>query len=155
MRYALTVLTVALGAWSWHSAASAQAAPSPSSAASAAVDNSLYLALGAKLGIGQLMEDFVPRLVADARIGVFFQKTNLAHLTEQLTEQLCMVSGGPCRYEGPSMKAVHADMDISKTDFNALVEVLQHSMEAKKIPFSIQNRLLARLAPMHRDIVNR
>jgi hemoglobin len=53
------------------------------------------------------------------------------------------------------MKVVHAEMDISKADFNALVEVLQHSMDAKGIPFSVQNRMLAKLAPMHRDMVNR
>jgi hemoglobin len=44
-------------------------------------------------------------------------------------------------------------MDITKGNFNALVEVLQTSMDAKKIPFSAQNRLLAQLAPMHRDII--
>ena len=51
------------------------------------------------------------------------------------------------------MKDVHADMDITKADFNALVEVLQVSMEAKGIPFGAQNRMLARLAPMHREVV--
>ena len=42
---------------------------------------------------------------------------------------------------------------FTKGDFNALVEVLQQSMEARGIPFGAQNRLLARLAPMHREIV--
>jgi hemoglobin len=45
-------------------------------------------------------------------------------------------------------------MDISKGDFNALVEVLQASMDAQGVPFATQNQLLARLAPMHREIVN-
>jgi hemoglobin len=31
--------------------------------------------------------------------------------------------------------------------------VLQVSMDARNIPFSTQNQLLALLAPMHRDIV--
>jgi hemoglobin len=35
-----------------------------------------------------------------------------------------------------------------------LVEVLQQAMDAQGIAFGVQNRLLARLAPMHRDIVN-
>jgi hemoglobin len=34
------------------------------------------------------------------------------------------------------------------------VEVLQASMDAQHLPFATQNRLLARLAPMHREIVN-
>jgi hemoglobin len=65
-----------------------------------------------------------------------------------------VVSGGSCVYEGETMKNSHAEMKIRKADFNALVEVLQQSMDRQGIPFSVQNRLLARLAPMHRDIVN-
>jgi hemoglobin len=44
-------------------------------------------------------------------------------------------------------------MDINKGHFNALVEVLQVSMDAQGIPFAQQNRLLALLAPMHRDVI--
>lgn len=116
-------------------------------------DDALYRAFGGRAGLAVLMDDFVPRLAADPRIGHFFKDTNKAHLARQLTDQLCAVSGGPCAYEGASMKDAHADLDIAKADFNALVEVLQASMDAKGIPFGAQNRLLARLAPMHRDIV--
>jgi hemoglobin len=51
------------------------------------------------------------------------------------------------------MKAAHADLGIRKADFNALVEVLQDTMDQRRIPFRTQNRLLALLAPMHRDII--
>jgi hemoglobin len=116
-------------------------------------DSSLYKAFGEKQGLAALMADFVPRLVQDKRIGAFFKDTNQAHLAEQLTDQLCMVSGGPCTYQGVPMKDAHAEMGITKADFNALVEILQISMDAKGIPFTAQNKMLARLAPMHRDIV--
>ena len=71
-----------------------------------------------------------------------------------LAQQFCVVSGGGCTYTGLPMDRAHHDMDISKGDFNALVEVLQASMDAQHVPFAAQNRLLARLAPMHREIVN-
>jgi hemoglobin len=118
-------------------------------------DSSLYQAFGEKSGIHTLMEDFVERLAADPRIGSFFKDTNRPNLVTKLTEQLCMVSGGPCTYSGAPMKPVHAEMNIGKTDFNALVEVLQKSMQTKGIAFADQNRMLARLAPMHRDIITK
>ena len=96
----------------------------------------------------------MPRLVADPRTSEFFKKTNQAHLKEMLSQQFCVVAGGPCVYTGVPMKLAHQDMDISKGDFNALVEVLQAAMDAQHVPFATQNQLLARLAPMHRDIVN-
>lgn len=117
-------------------------------------DDSIYQAFGGQPGLVKLMDDFVPRLMADPRLQPFFKDTNLTNLKEQLVSQLCMVSGGPCKYAGADMKSVHADFEIRKGDFNALVEVLQQAMDAQGIAFRAQNRLLARLAPMHRDIIN-
>lgn len=53
------------------------------------------------------------------------------------------------------MRATHQGMGISRREFNALVEVLQISMNKAGIPFRSQNRLLAVFAPMERDIVTR
>ncbi len=51
------------------------------------------------------------------------------------------------------MKTAHADRDTTRAQFNALVEVLQQSMDARGIPFTRQNQMLALLAPMHRDVI--
>lgn len=115
----------------------------------------LYRSLGERPGIQRLMDDFVQRLKADGRIGPLFKDTNLQHLSEQLTEQVCELTGGPCKREGPTMKQAHQDMDIGHAEFNALVETLQDSMEAQGVAFSTQNRLLALLAPLHREIITR
>ena len=83
-----------------------------------------------------------------------FKDVNQAHVKAELVTQFCEVSGGPCKRSGPNMKQVHDGQDITKANFNALVEVLQQAMDARGISFGAQNRLLAQLAPMHRDIVN-
>ena len=153
-----TMVLVGAG-WAAGSGAFAQTATVPAVAAVAALataapsDDRLYQALGQQAGLQALMEDFVPRLLADARIGVFFKETNRDNLVKLLTDQLCQESGGPCVYGGAPMRLAHQDMEITKKDFNALVEVLQISMQARGIPFRVQNALLARLAPMHRDII--
>ena len=120
----------------------------------ASVDDSLYVALGRQPGVVALVDDFVPRLAADERMSLFFKHVEQTHFKEMLSLEFCEVSGGGCIYTGKTTKAAHENMDISKADFNALVEVLQQAMDARGIPFATQNRLLARLAPLHREIVS-
>ncbi|MFN3493279.1 MAG: group I truncated hemoglobin [Hydrogenophaga sp.] len=134
-------------------AQSTKPAPSAASAYPVAPAPGLYQAFGEQAGIRSLMDDFVVRLKADPRIGDQFANTNLENLARSLTDQLCQLSGGPCVYKGPDMKSSHANMDINKSHFNALVEVLQQSMDARGIPFTRQNQMLALLAPMHRDTI--
>lgn len=146
---ALAALCVAAPAAWAQAAAAAPAAPQAASVA----PTGLYQALGEKAGIARLMDDFVNRVVQDARIRDHFKDTKPQALKESLTDQICELTGGPCKYEGADMKSAHADMQINKAHFNALVEVLQAAMDAQRIPFAQQNRLLALLAPMHRDII--
>ncbi|MCZ8218094.1 MAG: group 1 truncated hemoglobin [Acidovorax sp.] len=131
----------------------AQTAAAQAAATATTAPAGLYQALGEKPGITRLMDDFVNRVVKDPRIGGHFKDVKPAALKESLTDQICQLSGGPCKYEGADMKSAHADMDINKGHFNALVEVLQSAMDAQGIPFAQQNRLLALLAPMHRDVI--
>jgi len=117
-------------------------------------DDALYQSLGGRPGLAQLMADFVPRLKADPGIGPMFKDVKATELQKQLADQFCVLAGGPCVYEGASMKNAHADHKIRKADFYAMVELLQLSMDAQGIPFATQNRLLAQLAPMHREVIN-
>ena len=116
-------------------------------------NDQLYKAFGEKAGLVTLMDDFMVRLLADPRTGPHFKPANQQRVKEQLVDQLCVLGGGPCVYKGADMKSAHANLDIKKSDFNALVEVLQQSMDAKGIPFRTQNQMLALLAPMHRDTI--
>lgn len=124
----------------------AQATPS--------VPDPAFTSFGERSGLGLLATDFVQRLLADPRTGPFFKGSNEPELAAKLADQFCVVLGGPCQYKGADMKTAHEAMEIRKGDFNALVEVLQQSMDARGIAFSAQNRLLAKLAPMHRDVIN-
>ena len=142
-RFIFTLLLAASAAL-FHGLADAQTSSTP-----------LYQALGEKAGLARLMDRFVETLAVDTRTQVFFSNADKPRLKEQLTEQLCMLSGGPCVYTGAQMRGVHRGLEIARSDFNALVEVLQDTMDAQGIAFSVQNGLLARLAPMHREIVTR
>lgn len=118
-----------------------------------AQSSELYKTFGEKPGLVKLMDDFMVRLLADPRTGPHFKPSNQKRVKEQLVDQFCQLMGGPCVYQGVDMKGAHANLDITKSDFNALVEVLQASMDAQGIAFREQNKLLALLAPMHRAVI--
>jgi hemoglobin len=84
-----------------------------------------------------------------------YDGTDFVRLAAKLEEQFCVVSGGPCKYTGKDMKTSHEDLKVNRAQFNALVENLQDAMAKNDVPSHTQNRLLALLAPMHRDIVTK
>jgi hemoglobin len=126
----------------------------PASHAQANPDASaLYQALGNQAGIGLIVDDLIVLVLADARIKDSFKETNIKRLSQLLKEQFCVLSGGPCKYTGDDMKLVHDKLGITASQFNALAEDLQIAMDKHQIPTSTQNKLIAKLAPMKRDIV--
>lgn len=120
-----------------------------------ATDDALYRSLGGDEGIARIVDGMVDRAYADPRIQKKFDGVNPKALKESLRNQFCVLSGGACKYEGETMKNSHAHLALTKADFNALVEDLQFAMDDQQVPFAVQNRLLALLAPMHRDIITR
>ena len=114
--------------------------------------STLYDDLGGRPVLTRIANGMLERVQADPRIKDKFADADIERLQGLLMLQFCVVSGGPCTYPGRSMKAAHADLHLAPRHFTALVEDLQDSMEAAGVPFRTQNRLLALLAPMHRDI---
>jgi hemoglobin len=115
----------------------------------------LYHELGELDGIDALVEQFLFNLADDERINRHFADSDIERFREKLVEHFCALAGGPCTYTGDDMRRVHGGMGIGHADFNALVEDLIEAMEARGTPTATQNRLLALLAPMHADIIER
>ena len=131
-------------------AGSSEPAPNPAPA-----DASLRPVLddfGGPQGLATLMDDFMAGLLADRRTRPFFENVDQAMVKKHLADQFCVILGGDCQYTGRDMRTTHAQMGLTRADFNALVEVLQVAMAKRSIPFRSQNKLLAKLAPMHREI---
>ena len=115
----------------------------------------LLQGLGGREGITTLVDEFVNRVMGNTQVGHFFKDVKPKHLKQQISDQICQLLGGGCVYDGETMKTSHADMKVTRPDFLVVVALLQDSMDARGIPFAVQNQLLARLAPMHRDIITR
>lgn len=115
----------------------------------------LWQSFGGAEGTRRIVDETVRLSVEDPRIADIFKARDLVRLRRTLFEQFCYVLGGGCAYSGRDMKAAHKDLGLQVADLNALIEHLQAAMRRERVPFSAQNRLLARLAPMRRDVVER
>ncbi len=115
----------------------------------------LYQQLGAETGVTQLVDGLLVEIEQDPQIVQHFKDTDIARFRKLLIEQLCELSGGPCRYSGATMQESHTGFQITQADFDNLVAHLIKVMTAQKVPVGAQNRLLAKLAPMYKDVVYR
>lgn len=118
-------------------------------------DDRLWRAFHGRAGVDRIVDDFVDRLIADKRIMDIFQGQDIVRLRRTLKEQFCYLLGGGCNYTGRTMAEAHKNMGLQTADFNALVEDLQAAMRKEHVRFFAQNRLLAKLAPMRRNVVER
>ncbi|MFJ6828038.1 MULTISPECIES: group 1 truncated hemoglobin [unclassified Pseudomonas] len=116
-------------------------------------DDSLYRDLGAMPGITRIVEGMLLNIARDDRIVERFRRIDIQRLRNKLIEQFCVEAGGPCTYTGDSMAESHKGQNVSRSDFNALVEDLIKAMDSEGIPVPTQNRLLARLAPMRGEVI--
>lgn len=121
--------------------------------ASPAKQPNLYQQLGGEEGVDALVYELLVRIAEDDRVVDRFRNVDISRFKEGFENYICSVSGGPCEYTGESMQVVHAGHNYTDTEFNAIVDLLIEAMEARDLPVTTQNRLLAKLAPDYSDIV--
>ena len=122
--------------------------------------DSLFQRLGGMPALRAVVDDFVPRILADARLQPWFGHT-AAHpemaavYKAHLAEFVCQATGGPCRYSGADMETVHKGRGITPEAFDAVVEDLVATLVKLNVPEKEQKQLLGLLAPMRAVIVTK
>ncbi|WP_428150493.1 group I truncated hemoglobin [Brevundimonas sp.] len=106
-------------------------------------------------GVSRIVDAMIDRSVADPRISGAFVAHDLIRLRRVLKEQFGYILGGPTTYTGRDMETAHRDLGLQPADMGALVENLQIAMSDEGVAFPAQNRFLAKLAPMRRDVITR
>ena len=117
--------------------------------------DAMFQAFNGKAGVDRVVAVMLDRSFSDPRISDIFKGHDRVRLQRVLAEQFCYLLGGPCGYSGRDMASSHKDMGVAPGDMNTLVEHLQLAMDKEGVPFQTQNRFLAKLAPMKRDIVGK
>jgi hemoglobin len=127
-------------------------APAPIASAPAPA-KSLFERLGGMPAVSAVVEDFAGNVLGDARINKKFAKSNAPRLLANLKDFVCFATGGPCKYNGLSMKESHKNMGTTAGEFNALVEDLVKTLNKFNVPAAEQKELLGALAGLKGDIV--
>jgi hemoglobin len=119
---------------------------------SAGNHGSLYVRLGGLQQIELMVDETINQAAADPRTRRTFEGIKLPVLKQNVTAQVCVLAGGPCKYESESMRKAHHGLKISDTEFDVLVTSMRSVLE-RRVGEREKNELLRLLAPMKREVV--
>lgn len=121
-------------------------------------EKSLYERLGGYNAIAAVTDDFVGRLVTDPQLARFFTGHSIdskKRIRQHVVNQLCAATGGPCIYTGRDMKTTHAGLGITEAEWNAAGKHLVATLDKFKVPQKEKDELLAIVATLKKDIVEK
>jgi hemoglobin len=122
----------------------------------------LYDRLGGNMMISAIVEDFVGRAAGDPRVNFTRKGTsaqwqatpeNLDKLKAHLTEFLDAAAGGSEEYHGRDMHSVHAGMQITNPEFDAIEADLAKSLAKYDVPAKETSEVMAIVEGTRKDIV--
>jgi hemoglobin len=76
-----------------------------------------------------------------------------AGLKFHVTAIVCEVSGGPCKYTGPTMKESHRHLNIGQVEWDAMVVDFKATLNKFKVPQREQQELITIVGSTRNDIV--
>ncbi len=76
-------------------------------------------------------------------------------LKADLTDFVASATGGPQKYTGRDMVAIHHDMAIREKDWSAMAAIFVRTLDQYRVPKAEQDELLAIVGSVKKDIVTR
>ncbi len=119
----------------------------------------LYERLGGVFAIATVVDDWIDRAMADARLNAnprvdeAHHKVPPAGFKYLVTEQVCAASGGPQRYSGRNMHDSHAHLANTAAEWDAFLDDLRQTLDKFQVPAAEQAELTAIVQSTRRDIV--
>jgi hemoglobin len=124
----------------------------------------LYERLGGEPAIKAVVDDLVARLAANPKVNLTRKGTprewkpmpeNVEKLKKNFVDFIGMVTGGPQKYTGKSMKEVHAGMQITAAEFDAAAMDLKATLDKFKVPGPEQAELMRIVGSTAPDIIEK
>lgn len=117
-------------------------------------DNSLYQKVGGKAALDAAVELFYTKVLADERVKEFFEDVNMKKQRNKQKEFLASALGGPIPWIGKDMRKVHENLDLKESDFAAIAEHLQATLNELKVENKITAEIMAVVASTKESVLN-
>ncbi|MBX0324584.1 group 1 truncated hemoglobin [Halomicroarcula sp. F13] len=119
------------------------------------MSETLYDRLGGEAGIEAVVETFYDRVLADESLAQYFEDTDVEALREHQRQFLAAVTGGADSYDGQSMRAAHAHLDLTEDDFAAVAGHLDSALRAHDVDPSDREQVLTAVVDLETEILDR
>ncbi|WP_086931899.1 group I truncated hemoglobin [Agarilytica rhodophyticola] len=116
----------------------------------------LYQRLGGYDGITTFVDNLLPRLKADQKLGRFWQNRGddgVKREKQLLIDYLCYKCGGPVYYTGRDMLLTHRGMNIDEEDWDIFCQHAGATMQRLNIPEQEVQEIVAFVGALKSDIV--
>ena len=120
---------------------------------------SLYERIGGVYAIAAVIDDFIDRVMADARLNAnpkvdeAHHRVHPAGFKYLVTEQVCAATGGPQNYTGRTMADSHEELAITPTEWVAFMDDLHQTFDKFSVPERERGELVAIVESTRGDIV--
>jgi hemoglobin len=120
---------------------------------------SLYERLGGVYSIAAVVDDFVDRVMDDARLNAnprvdeAHHRVSPAGFKYLVTEQVCWATGGPQKYTGRSMRDSHEHLSITPGEWEAFLDDFRQTLDKFGVPHAERQELFAIVNSTRGDIV--
>ncbi len=121
--------------------------------------STLYERLGGIYSIAVVVDDFIDRVMADARLNAN-PAVNEAHhkvpppgFKYLVTEMVGWATGGPQTYTGRSMRDSHLHLKITPAEWEAFMDDFQQTLDKFQVPAAEQAELRTIVNSTYGDIV--
>lgn len=119
-------------------------------------EKTLYERLGGYDAISAVVNDLLPRLVSDSRLGRFWEnrgEDGIKREEQLLIDFLCSSAGGPLLYTGRDNKTSHKGMGINESDWTLFMGHINATLDKFQLPQQERSDVIEFIESTREDIV--
>ena len=105
--------------------------------------------------VSDLILGFYDRVLASERLSPYFRGCDMRRLMEHQAKYLSTVMGGPASYTEAQLREIHEPLDITRSDFDHMLDQLRDAMEEKGFERGDIDAVIRRYTSLRPVIVTR